>query len=145
MKLKDKIQKLVLNNDFNELENLLENVDREELRSGILGFAFQSQSIVAYTIPCMLLIKKDTAELHYIAAEVLATALCHLEGAYSSALYHARRAVELDPTDVSLKEFLLLFHDIPEKLISTEEAKKIAAEVVKEKPDSSSARDILDE
>jgi hypothetical protein len=145
MKLKDKIHKLVLNNDFNELENLLENVDREELRSGILGFAFQSQSIVAYTIPCMLLIKKDTAELHYIVAEVLATALCHLEGAYSSALCHARRAVELDPTDVSLKEFLLLFHDIPEKLISTEEAKKIAAEVIKEKPDSSSARDILDE
>ncbi|MBN2910566.1 hypothetical protein JQC72_13750 [Polycladomyces sp. WAk] len=45
--------------------------------------------------------------------------------------------------DVSVKEFLLLFHEIPEKLISEDEAKKIAMEVLKEKPDSIPALRIL--
>ncbi|WP_278343214.1 hypothetical protein [Parageobacillus thermoglucosidasius] len=57
--------------------------------------------------------------------------MCHLPDAYASALYHAKRAVELSPEDVSLKEHLLLFYEIPEKLISKEEAKAIAQEILK--------------
>ncbi|QSO46734.1 tetratricopeptide repeat protein [Alicyclobacillus mengziensis] len=58
-------------------------------------------------------------------------------------MFHTRRAIELSPDDVSLKEHLLLFHDIPEKLVTTEEARKIAEEIISVAPDSPTAKSIL--
>ena len=141
--LKQKITEAIRLNDFCELEAALCGVGYEEVRGIFQEIAFDNRDLIPYTCVCMLLIKRETAQLHYLAAEMLALPLCHIEGAYVSALYHARKAVALDPEDITLKEFLLLFHNIPDMLIEVEEAQKIAQEVLKVRPDSFHAEEIL--
>ena len=57
-------------------------------------------------------------------------------GAYWVAYRHTRRAIELEPENDRNKESLLSFYDIPDKILSMEEALKVAEEVLREKPDS---------
>jgi len=73
----------------------------------------------------------------------MASALNHLQGAYLVALFHARQAVSLNPDDVGLWEYLLLFHDIPERLIGDDEAVQIAKRILTIKPESIVARRVV--
>lgn len=62
--------------------------------------------------------------------------LNHLEGAYQAAFFHAKKAVGLSPNDISYKEYLLLFYEIPEQLLTKEEATDIAKEILEEDPEN---------
>jgi len=141
--MKEKIKQLITSGDFQKAIEYIENEDRNILEQVVLELGFDEESISAYSFVCYLINNNETAYYHYLASELLSTALCHLPDAYASALYHAKRAVELSPEDVSLKEHLLLFHDIPEKLISKEEAKAIAQEILKIMPNSEAAKNVL--
>ena len=118
MNLESRIKKLVLENNFSELEKLLGDATVEKIDDILSKIAFDNESVVMYTTACMLLIKKETAELHYIAAQLLMHPLCHFEGAYAAALYHVRKAIELDPDDIELKEVLVFLHGVPDKVVS---------------------------
>jgi len=144
MALTDTIQKLITTNDFASLEQLSTTMDTEEFEEGLLEATFNNKNLLPYTFICMMLMKKETAELHYLAAEILCLPLCFFEGAYASSLYHARKAIELDPDDISLKEFLLYFYKTPDRLITKEEALRVAKEILQKKPDSSAALGIVE-
>jgi len=58
-------------------------------------------------------------------------------------LAQIRKAITLGPDDSALKEFLLFFHEIPDRLVDDTEAIAIAKLILKEKPDSKCAQDIL--
>ncbi|MCW6086064.1 MULTISPECIES: hypothetical protein [Clostridium] len=90
-----------------------------------------------------MLCKQESSALHYIASELFSMPLCHVTGAYNSSLFHARRAIELDPNNISYKEYILLFYNLPEKLIGQYEAKKFAQEVIEKLPNSKVALYIL--
>jgi hypothetical protein len=49
----------------------------------------------------------------------------------------------MSPDDITLKEALLFFNIIPEKIISDEKAQKIAQEILLINPDSAAANDML--
>ncbi|MEM1323188.1 MAG: hypothetical protein AAGG75_23180 [Bacteroidota bacterium] len=72
----------------------------------------------------------ETSELHYQASEMMSTALNWMPNGYKIAYHHALKACELSPHDVSLKEYLLFFHDIPDQLLSDETARKVAEEIL---------------
>lgn len=143
MKLSEEVRDLLEKNDFFELEKLLKRVGLHDFEDALSDATFEHANLLSYTFICMLLIKAETAELHFIASSLLAFPLCHLEGAYASGYYHARKAVVLSPSDVSYKEFLLFFHEIPDQLLRTEEAVELATEVLKKDPGSKAAQDIL--
>ncbi|MFJ6267099.1 hypothetical protein ACIQGW_19250 [Lysinibacillus xylanilyticus] len=42
--------------------------------------------------------------------------------------------MELDEEDIELKEYLLFFYDIPDKLLSKQEAKTLAEEIINLNP-----------
>ncbi|CCF14315.1 hypothetical protein BLGI_2241 [Brevibacillus laterosporus GI-9] len=65
-----------------------------------------------------------------LASSLLSHLLRHIDGAYKSALFHSRRALELSPNIISLKENLLFFHTVPDRLICKEEAILLAKEVL---------------
>ena len=69
--------------------------------------------------------------MHYCAAVRMGQALVHIDGAYSSAFFHAQRAVILAPPEIFYKEYILLYYSIPERLLSYEEARKIAESLLK--------------
>jgi hypothetical protein len=85
----------------------------------------------------------ETLEYHRWAITLLKIAFCHLKGAYQTAFYHTQRAIELAPHDVDLQESLLFFNDIPDKVITDEEAQVIAQDILLKKPTSEPAQRIL--
>ncbi|ODP29526.1 hypothetical protein PTI45_01009 [Paenibacillus nuruki] len=127
--MKDNAKKLIISGDFKGANSLIEKEGKDFLEQIVLELGFDEGSIGTYSFVCHLITVKESSDLHYLASELLSTALCHLPDAYSSALFHARRALELNSEDISLKEYLLLFHDIPEQLINKEEARDIARDI----------------
>jgi tetratricopeptide (TPR) repeat protein len=137
------IKNLVTNGDFLRAKREIERISQDSFRQMILELSYDERCIASYGFLCSLLIENETPEVHYLASEVMATAFCHLEGAYASALYHARRAAELSPDDTSYLEYLLLFHEIPEKLIDKEEAIQIAKKIIESDAENLAAKRVL--
>lgn len=77
------------------------------------------------------------------ASELLALALNVLPGTYPTAYWHARRAVALAPRDISYKEHLLSFHNNPDRLMSDEEARRVAQEVLGDDVANAAATQVL--
>lgn len=100
--------------------------------------------MLVYAFLCYVLYDTNTAYLHNLTSVIMSTALCHIQGAYQTAFFHAKKAIELAPNDLNFKEFLLFFYVIPEKLLSHDEAMIIAKEILM-KRDSKPARQILNE
>jgi len=139
MVLKEKIKKLLEDNDFDQLEYLLNNTDLEVWDNVLIDLTFDDKTLISYSLICMMLVRRESPKLHSLASALLSHSLCHIQGAYASALYHIRKAIELDSHDIGLKEALLFFHEIPDKLVSDSEAKKLIDEILKEKPSSKCA------
>ena len=144
MELKEKIEKLLSTNDFVSLEHLLDGIDIDVWGEKLLDIAYDNESLVAYTLICMMLIKKESPRLHCLASTLLSHSLCHIKGAYSSGFYHMRRAVALDQKNVGYKEALLFFHEIPEQPLDKEEALELAMQVLKQDPKSKPALDVVE-
>lgn len=68
--------------------------------------------------------------------------LCHIEGAYSVALFYARELLKVSPS-VRNREQLLFFYQIPEKLISKDEAIEISIEILNQEPDNTVAKKVV--
>lgn len=66
-----------------------------------------------------------------------------LDGAYAAAFYHAKECVRLEPGNLSYKEFLLFFYEIPDKLLDREMALQIAREILNEEPNRQVARKLI--
>jgi hypothetical protein len=116
----------------------------EVVQDWVIEYGFDSNSITAYTFAWQLIHEEESADHHFMASTLMATALCHIPGGYATALYHARRAIELNPEDIELWEWLLFFYEIPDSLVSREEAEAIAKKVLVVKPDSNPAQKTLD-
>jgi tetratricopeptide (TPR) repeat protein len=87
--------------------------------------------------------EEESAELHSTAAVMMSFGLNWMPGAYNVALRHLQRALELDPDNVSYKDLMLLFYEIPERLLTLEQAAKFAKDIIKEKPENLSAQRVL--
>ncbi len=139
MNIKQEFKKCVMAGEFLEARKLVDKISLVELDNLLFSIGYDDGSITAYAFACFLLQEHETKQWHLLASGILSTALCHLEGAYQTSLYHARRAIDLCPEDIFLKENLLFFNIIPEKLIADSKAIEIAQEILKVIPDSKAA------
>lgn len=141
--MNQEVRELILAGEFKKAYSQINSSNIKNLRDFILTEAFDKGSITFYGFVCYLILLDEKASLHDLATDVLAYPLSYFEGAYPTALFHARRALELDPQNLEYLKFLLFFHDIPDKLIKKEEAIEIAREVLKRDPDHKIAQDTL--
>lgn len=111
---------------FKEAHMVIANLDHKKRNQFLLELAIDTQSIATYAFVGYLLTVQESPELHYCAAGLLNHAFCYLTGAYSTALFHARRAANLLPHDISCKEELLYYFGLPDQVMDSEEAQKIA-------------------
>ncbi|MBS1987742.1 hypothetical protein JST56_01995 [Candidatus Dependentiae bacterium] len=137
------IEELIIKGDFFEAKKSLDSIDQEQLRIILLNLG-DDNNICAYSFICFLILDCKTIEYHSLASEILIHCFPHL-GGYAAALYHVRRYLQLCPDDVDMLEMLLFFHNVPEKLVSREEAIQVAGEILKKNPDSSHAKAIFSE
>ncbi len=143
-KLSNEFELLILKGEFERAKKIVKKFSNKELKDILFQISYSSGSIAPYGFICFLLQEYETSELHLMAAVLLSHGINHLPNAYNLALFHARRAVSLEPNSGN-KEFLLFFHELPEKLISDNDAIKIAKEILKETSNSKIAKEIIDE
>jgi hypothetical protein len=144
MELGEKIQSLLFENKLCELEELLINQDVKKFREILIDIAFENESIVIYSLVCMMLIKKESIELHELAADLLVHPLCIIEGGYAAALYHTRRIIILSPENIDFKEAIIFFHNVPDKLVTKKEAIQVAHQILEKEPNNKCAKELLD-
>lgn len=137
-----KIRKLIITGNFFEAKKQLTNIKQEHLRDILLTIGYDDNNICAYSFICFLILEHETTEYHSLASEILIHSFPQI-GGYAAALFHVRRSLQLDPDNIEILEMLLFFNDIPEKLVMDEEAKIVAAKVIKKKTESIPAREVL--
>lgn len=134
---------LVREGRFTEAADLAVNLSPQRLEDELVEVAFDTGSFAPYEVAAELIKRNETAVYHYIASVILATALSHLDNAYEMAYAHARRSVELAPSEHSYQEYLLFFYQIPDQLLPEDEAKQIARDLLLKDPENEAAREIL--
>ncbi|HGH7180263.1 TPA: hypothetical protein ACJMKL_002443 [Bacillus luti] len=126
-----KLENLIPSADFEEAKKLFENNSFEDFSEEMLYVTYENSSITNYSFINYLLLKKESSDLHDLAFDLLVNPLCHIEGAYHSALYHAKRSVELTKEEnVDSLLQLLFLHSVPDKLISDKKAIEICNKIL---------------
>lgn len=105
-----------------------------------LSIGYDEDDLSLYDFVVEIIQREETARWHEVASLLLSQPLCHHVGAYERSFSHALRAAELDPDDIRLKEYVLFFQVIPEKLLSDEEAERLALHILNVSPSSHVAR-----
>lgn len=141
--MKTRLEKLIISLNFTEAKALVDSLNKVEIENYMLELCYESENILYYSFVFDMLKNKETSFIHYIASIILSQPLCHIEGAYQAAFYHAKKAVELDGGDIELKEYLLFFNDIPDKLLSNQEAKILSEEIINLNPKSEVAKQYI--
>ncbi|MEC4620102.1 hypothetical protein VST04_18540 [Bacillus paranthracis] len=141
-----KLENLITSADFEEAEKSFTNNSFKDFSEEMLYVTYENSSITNYSFINYLLMKKESSDLHDLSFDLLVNPLCHIDGAYHSALYHATRSVELtNEENVDSLLQLLFLHSVPDKLISDKKtiaicnkilaldaSNKIAKETIKE-------------
>lgn len=125
---------------YENAKDIVKDMSSDEFYNFIVELGFDTNILALYTFVIFLLIEKESAELQYCAASLIAQVFCYVDSAYSMGLFHARRAVALAPNDPSYKEYLLSYYYIPDKLLTFEEALVIAKELELQAPGNIAAK-----
>lgn len=143
--MEEKLIKYFYIGDYESIDKLLENIEITKQKDILEKIALKTESLSIYTYINYRIFKnqdKDIVYLHQIAIEILIT-LCFIEGAYSSAFYHAKQILKLQPENVKNLEQLLFFYEIPETLLNENEAIAISKKILEFDKKNVVARRIL--
>lgn len=143
--MEEKLIKYFYIGDYESIDKLLENIEITKQKDILEKIALKTESLSIYTYINYKIFKnqdKNIVYLHQIAIEILIT-LCFIEGAYSSAFYHAKQILKLQPENVKNLEQLLFFYEIPETLLNEKEAITISKKILESDKKNVVARRIL--
>ena len=138
------LKEYILSGNFKKAKEISKSLEADELENYLVEIGYDTCNIMVYVFLCDILNEKESADIHCVASVVLTIAFSHLEGAYGAGYYHAIKAIELDPDNIELKEYMLFFYSgIPEPLLPKNEAISIAKEILKKNPNHRTALDVL--
>lgn len=130
---------------FDEARELVKNISADELFMMMATIGEQEQTLIIYGYVVNLLLDKETAEVHQLASRVLVELLNTIEGAYVSAYWHAKRAVELDTESIDFKVWLLKFKILPGNLLSSDDAVRLARSIIEMDPENVEALKVINQ
>lgn len=125
----------LLNGKYSEVEKICKNIDIIMIRDIMLNIAYDTENICVYSFIQYMIKKTGDKNWISLAKDLMLNSFCHVEGAYSVALFHARELLELE-RNVENLESLLFFYNMPEKLLGEDEAQYLAKEILKLEPDN---------
>lgn len=106
--------------------------------------AFQEEDMIYYEFLKFIIANyNDSAEMHYRCSELLCSVLNIFPESYSLGYSHALQAMNKSPEDYSFLEHLLLYYEIPDRLLSKDDAIKIAHKILSKYPDNPAAKQVL--
>lgn len=113
----DRLCDLILLGKFDKAAKIAKQYLEKEVFNSIIKAVMDSESEMFYLFYLSKLIKKENANDHYYASEILFNGINFLDGAYDKALYHIKRAMQLDENNIGYKEFYLIFYRHPDLLV----------------------------
>lgn len=134
-KMKEKIKEYIYEGNYHLAEVICENMALCDVKDTILILAYDTESICIYSFIRYMISKSNSPVWIELAVDVLVYPLCYVEGAYSTALFHARELLKLEYSVKNL-ELILFFYDIPEKLVKRSEALSISKEILNMESDN---------
>ncbi|WP_282137338.1 hypothetical protein [Rossellomorea aquimaris] len=140
----NKLNEFIIKGHFEKAKEMTNELSYSELDGKLMETAFKDSSITNYAFIMSLLVEEEHVALHEMAFRLMVVPLSYLDGAYYAALYHARRCVELtDRQDIKYLSNLLFLHQIPDKVVSEEEAYDTARRMLALDPDHVLAKEFL--
>ncbi|MCL2113280.1 MAG: hypothetical protein FWH31_04950 [Streptococcaceae bacterium] len=134
----------IVEGNFNIARRLAKTLSKEEFGNFMMGQPYDVESeVVFYFFLVDWLFEEESAELQELASAVMSFGLNWMPGAYSLGLGHMRRAMELDSDNLNYKQGILIFHDIPDRLLPKQEAIEISKEILSKDPSCAAAQNIL--
>lgn len=122
----------ITNHDFEKAKVLLLNGDSDALHKLIVDKAYSTEDSAYYSFYEYLTEQyPENAHFHYCLAELYVTVYNILPGGYEKAFEHAKKAVKLSDGDLTYKEFILFFYQLPRPLLSREDAIQYAADILR--------------
>lgn len=128
-----KLEEKLLQGRYADAEKICKKMSMKDVRNMVMNIAYNTESICVYSFTQYMIHKTERIEWMELAIDVMINPLCFFEGAYSVALFHSREILEVEKSIENLERILFFYH-IPEKLLSIEEAKEIAEEILKVDP-----------
>jgi tetratricopeptide (TPR) repeat protein len=140
---KERLAHYILQSEFQVTRELVEGQNKREVLIDLLDISFDTKNIAVYFFLEDWIYDKESAELHSMASSLLSVAFAWVPRAYHIAFRHIRQAIKLEPSNLDYKEMILEYHEIPECLLSLEEAIDHAEQVIEREPKSKIARNFL--
>ena len=141
--LQEDIKFYVLNGKFEEIKNIMSNIDFMEFEEVYISCAHEQENIMFYTCILDMMKANETAELHDLAFLLLVYPLSEVEGALEAAYYHADASIQLT-NGKEIKSLLqMLLFMLYDPIISDSEAFKVAKQILKLDPNNHVARNVL--
>lgn len=142
--LQEKIEYYVLSGDFESANALMQSTDFMMFEEAFISACHDSESVMYYTFILECMKETETVELHDLAFLLLVYPLSEVNGAFSSAYYHALRSVEMTSyNEVKSLLQLLFLYAVPEPVITDKEAFDTAKQILKIDPKNQVARNML--
>ncbi len=141
--IKKQFLALLQNGLYHQAKKLIMHLHKKDYECFMMDCGLDNPTIVLYTFSYFMLHENETADGHFFLARLLVHALSMLEGSYSAALLHIRRAIELDPHNKEYKQEMLFFYGTPDNVMSITEAESIAHELLLEDPHDQSALEAM--
>lgn len=140
-----KLKEEIIKGEFREARKIANKLNDHDLEEFFLWQDYDKvEDIVFYLFleDWALEVKDD--KLLYLLSTLMASGLNWMPGAYYVALRHLKIAIEINSEDIYYKQFMLLFYEIPERLITLEEAEQYAREVLEVLPNDKASLKIIE-
>lgn len=140
------IKEDILSGEFEKAFRHIDMDDFEEARQEVMEGAYETEDAKFYEFLIYIIEEhEDSARMHYYASELIMAAFNYISDASHIAFKHARKAIELAPQDLSLKEYILLFYEMPDRLLEKSLAVQYARDILQADPQNQAARQIIGE
>lgn len=142
--LNNELRKRIIDGNFKSARRLAEILDRDQLEEFIISQPYdKNEYIIFYFFLEDWALEVEDDKLFVIISTLMASCLNWMPGAYNVALRYLKMAIKMNPNDVYYKQFMLLFYEIPERLITLEEAVGYAKEVLEVLPNDKASLRII--
>ncbi len=140
--MEKKIFEYLTKAEFEKAEELLSGLTKAQIKDILRSIACETDSIVVVGFVLYLYERAQDDFWYDCAVSLLLSPFCYIDGAYSLAFRYAGIVLSHERSEENLVQ-MLFFHEIPEKLLTDEEARKIAEEIIAVNPENEAAKRVL--
>lgn len=120
-------EKLIYYGRYEEARFLVSELTQDQLFEKLIKIK-PIYTLYGYVVN--LLLEQENSVFHQLASKILLKFPDFIKGAYASAYWHAKRAVQLAPQDIEFKLWLLKFKALPGNLLSNDDAIQLAQSII---------------